>query len=736
MNHHDPVKLVSEPDFSQAASYYHSDTPNGVRVSQNGRFIALYNAGHIHMFDMKHPQLSWQPKSRGALDAEIVVPTDNGNYWVSINNHISLMTGAEGHSLLFHTSSFFSNAIWGNDGWLLMHGRQRLRYTDMQSMSTMQTQFGRVILHAWKHGEHIRLLSVSTHKKWLYLHEWDGSDQRPRLINKVRGDVPLGVDGIDADYMFMQCIHAWPDDNGGVIVKLVPGRVNVSASGAIEFLPAPCDWHPIINGSSPLERETLACASACALSEGLDPRSGFGSTPYLITTLQTEDDLHFISTRWHKSMALSDCRQLDMDLVGVRIEADNDIGRLVLSACRETIPCHHAFITMIINEVDKCRHWKQAPAYLRPLKSAIRQLFRSMLETMIASDAEAGESSDDTSPARSLYEALLNIAPIPGVIEDFYDGISNGAWPEKSRNQMLHLTRTIIPTLPGRILRRLPATLQAEAIPLSQTLDAMPGQFSDRDIAFFIRKAKPELFSVQRLLELLGQCDISSTLLHALADKTDDMIALLPDLSPEQQLQARNSIVDLLQEPPESLQLHIICRVYYHLGGDSRLPADAMIRLLKRDSWQPLQLAEYLAGRAAEPAEREHKIAAGLLTVASEAQLVPLFILIMANLNAAGNESELREALQFNNVETDSSSPGALVEALWKAPGKLMPQYRKPYAIALLAAIRRCLPASRAIARAPAFGQPLVTAEAALLNKVGRTPKRAMDEIVACAGEA
>jgi len=732
MNNNNPIELVKELDFSfMQPQQCLMEVPTSFRISPNGRFMALGNREHIYLFDLHHPEQGWQ-NGIAHDDAEIVVPTDNGNYWIKSDTTVSLIKDKGNNRLTFSIPGYSARCIWGNDSWLLQHDNSELYSTDISSMSMKKVKHDNVIIHAWMHNHVLRLLSVSNKKKWLYLHEWDCSQNSLHLIEKKRCSVGFGIDGVEADYMFAGCHHAWPNADQSITIKLMPDTITVTADGDIQVCDDPVDWSPIIRSHAPLPVSVLARASVCALDRGLDPRSGFGTVPYLITTLQTENEIHVISTLWHKKMAISDCAHIDTSLIDQRIEADSDLGKLLLCACRDELPVQRELLTLILSELNDHGSWGKAPGYLKRIKKPILSLFTSLVSTMINKE---NSSPEFTTPSE-MYELLKLFYSVSGLIPAFFDGLNDHRITPQDRENICQTVRLITPLLPSRIKKKIPYALLGQAIPLQHTLiSATPAMNSD-DLEFIISKVPSGFFSPDRLIMLLEHYQDDAVILTSIFDR----IAKLDTLFRHLPVDIRKRLDELLihalnkQHLNQIVAPHIISLMWKRGIDFSKYCTDPrydFMYLLKQEPLQIQRIAEYLADHASDKNSLFPDFATSTLQVAADDLLIPDFLHKMAALNSASSKKDL-----FNIANMDDEcihrNENQLAQKLWQQTEGLEMQYRRPFAIVLLAALKHCISGNIGTIPAVYSAPPLLTAEAALLHQAATAPKPVIDEILVC----
>ena len=721
---------TSSPDF-ELVNHNRShmpNTPTCLRISPNGRFMAVNNSERVYLFDLNRPDQGWQ-EGHTPMDAEIVVPTDRGNYWIQHARSVSLV-GREGDKLLnFSVPQFLSRCIWGNDGWLLQHDTDELCFADMSDRSIHRQPHHHTILHAWMHNHRLRLLSVSEKKQWLYLHEWDIAGAQMRLVQKKRGKVSVGIEGIDADYMFTSCVHAWPGEAQSVRVHLVAGTVDISAEGEITPDPHASDWSPIIHSSAPMTPLMLARATAYALDAGFTTTAGFGATPYLITTLQRDDKIHVITTLWHKSIAVEDYKRLDEAVIAERIKSNSNICKLILCACSDEIPVHDAFLALVLSELEEQRDWQHAPAYIKRLKEPILTLFEALMPSLL--ERESDESTSAYVTPYKMHALLHHFAFFPGMIPLFFDCLQQGALPEDACACLLQRTRIIIPLLPPGIRQQIPDSILQQQIALPETLLHPPADFTEDDLEFLINRAPARLFSPRRIITLLTQYHRQPVLLSAIFKRMEGSIERIRQCPTRQRDQIAALLVNIFEQGADQALL-MIWKLDASFFENQPVLQSGILPLIQRDTPQLQEIVTFLSERAPTGDDPEAEYIAEILNMAAHDYLIPSFIHTMAELNRASSKPALTGILVETEIEFDRHDPRQLVEALWSLGCRLQPDYRKHYATTLLAALNRCIQDHINDTNFTLSPQPAITAEAALLGKLNEANNQpVMEEILA-----
>ncbi|MDQ6999152.1 MAG: hypothetical protein Q9M17_10605, partial [Mariprofundus sp.] len=533
-----PIELVKEITFSSSASRQlgFSGMPNGLSLSPNGQHLLINSEENIYHFDLDQPGRGWQD-SFDISDINKVAATDSGGAWILTNEQVRLLKMDSNGVREYPVDSV--EMIWGNDNWLITHDNSEkvLTFVSLDDHLIHMVKFNKVILHAWKHGNQFRMLAISEHGKRIYLYEWACNKEKPVLKNSIQYAGIIGIPGMRMDYTFTKHVHAWPNQDGSLSIKLLPWAVIVTADGCLHINEDNMAWTPVIHSDSPLSRLKLAELSAHALDDGLARPAGYCSEPYLITTLQTEDHVHIISTLWHKKIPIDLIDALEADGLMKNLE-NEDVAEFLLTACDDEIPPLKSMAGLVLSKLDDIRSPAQVPALLKRRKAHIEQLFQQVLPSALHTFIEDTCSSQADS-FTDMHSLLEKLDKMPSLVSIFFAALDDHRLTYDERHALVaRCLRRIIHVLPGSVRSRAPAHLVQHALSLRKSiLYAEPAA-----AAFLIEKAPPHFFSPENMMAIFEHFPTHSEVINSLFARMEELKKRLNNLSASEKAKLSKAI--------------------------------------------------------------------------------------------------------------------------------------------------------------------------------------------------
>ncbi len=708
----DPFKLVEELDFDSPMNRKFGITPapRSLRVSPNGHFIAINSDENIYLFDLHHPMASWQAENEIKTIATRIVPTDSGGYWLS-NDDEMLFVGKHRNtqqSLLISGSSFRS--FWGNDNWLLIHDGNNLKH--LNDNRTFETPFKHVILHAWKHDRSLRMLTISEHKKHLHLYEWD--HQRITRLQTINYPYHFALKDVGADYMFNDPVHAWPNQDRSITVKLLPWAVTVFKSGKMRVSDNHMAWNPIFSNrqttSPPVSRERLAEITACALDGGLRPLESYNTQPCLITTVLDDESIHIITTHWHKKISIADADQLGETRIH-QVVGNEHIATLILANHADKLPASLAMARSVLQLLGGIYASNSISTIVSRSQPAIIALFQAflpeMLRAFIVAEHELETPSPQKPPIDKLHAMLEKIGKHPFLAPVLFDALER-LNPEDGK--ILHsMISPLIPLLPTRFRKRIPTPIDQHA---PSFLDAVIHADIETSI-FLIEHAPNKCMKTKTALALLIHFEHDDKILHSVFQRMgaissdqrmDEYRIQVAKLSPEKRTLLHQAIgramhhISLhdvpLHDVPLASQIlaDIILSYGFVVSQPMNDPYIDFIYLLNQAEF-PTQAVELCLIHQASSENASFALFMRMaLTFTGANKLIPSHIHTMAKLICTENRHAMLESVDLDDENGSSwgSNDRALIEVLWHLSDGLNSSSRAAFAKVLLATIKRC----------------------------------------------
>ncbi|MDX8395861.1 MAG: hypothetical protein R8K22_05560, partial [Mariprofundaceae bacterium] len=454
-----PVQLIKDLGFGNIIQRNNSvfiDIPQYLNISPNGQFIAVGNAENSFLFDLKHPELSWQK----CMDMEAVnevVPTDSGGYWISKYDHVQFINNHGVQALNMNRS--WGHNLWGNDHWLLMDHEKQLKYINTSDFFIHAIEFKHMLLHAWKHGDCLRLLSVSRRKKKLFLYEWDCEGNNPKRISTFSCQHGIQISKNDFRH-----IHAWPLHDKAVLIKLIPWAITVSDNGKISVSNDHVAWHPVMphqTSEVKISRARLAELTACSLDHGMEASQGFEThtKPFLITTLLQNDSIHFITTQWHKRLSIRHIDALTDKHLDACLKDHNVVSMLLANSERSLVSLQENLPASLMHMLDEGITEYQFKRLLDQRYRQISRLFEVQFPKLLNQQLD---QSEEYRPAflKHMYKNLQLISLRPLLVPVFFESFDDEyVLSDDDQNWIESSIKMLIPILPEYVRKIIPDRL-------------------------------------------------------------------------------------------------------------------------------------------------------------------------------------------------------------------------------------------------------------------------------------
>jgi len=752
MGNTNPIRTVCELEFDTPPIMGYGlchNTPDYLRISPNGRYIVIGNLGRYYLFDTCNPKQSWRERAvKGPLS--MVSPTNSGGCWIERDGNI-LFVNADDHEMHEFTMCHFKRC-WGDDDWILIHTAEALYYATRPNFIFHTVEHDLIILHAWQYEKNMRILSISNNKKRLFLHAWNIETDDYQLLTTTRYKHNFGINGINAIYQVASHVHAIPETNGSVTIKLMPWAISVSTEGEMTISDNHVAWVPIIDSTvgknNAIERQKMAEITAGILEGRFDPSAGFGSTPYLIATLQTSDSINVITSLGHKSILINQIDQLSDEALDESLD-DIDIATMVLASSETTLPQTENMASSI-SEMLESDSFKNK--YKRLLKKKEKQIIRLVKKCFTQSIAELAHKlgTDEEEALGSLFDdGLKELVKHKWIARAFFEALNSSEVNPEVRHVVKSAICNLVPFLPKKVVRIIPEELREKPEPI---LDIIL-RVSPDVAAFFIGKAPQKEFNAKSLAKLLHHFCVNTGARKRLSERmgdpklfcgnTDVLDKLL------EKIHTQSKIEDISREPELTQALESML-----FGNDTLIP-QALIRILKAgvpipntlhdpkiDFIQAMscpqtpfdKIAFILADLDTNAPHISPEILDATIENIQRKRIIPSCLIPMSQLVYAQSKSDL---MSITNIKKgDVAYNYAIVEHLWDMAKSATPLIKSAYASCLIKATTRCLgeQALGDIASGLYFNleRDIITSEAKLLQTSKSKSSNSVVEMRAC----
>lgn len=731
MTNCNPIQLVRELKFkSNPGLNFGHDTPESLRISPNGQHIALSSDAMIFLFHLSAPEAGWQ---QGVEEEYIncVAPTDSGGYWVSQSEAIQFID----HSgqRIYHFAAQKHETLWGNDHWLLTHDGVCLRYANTQDFSIINSPHKYTILHAWEHESCIRLLSISKKKKYLYLHEWYKNALQPTLIKTLRCKHDFFLSGINACYLITKHIHAWPDTTGGMLVKLLPWAVTVAASGEISISDDHVAWHPVHSSDHQrLSRQKLAELTACSLDQGFDPGAGLGSTPFLITTLDYHDSVHFISTNWHKKLLKTSLHEISDEHLNENLD-DLDVATLVLANSGGLISEVENMVAAVIKMSEEKKYRQLLHQHQAEIGTMFVHMFPKAIDEIIEANNESLATAFDY-----MFDAFDIFSKYSLLPKAFFSALYGSDVSQSKRNTVESLLFMLIPTFSKKWQTMMPACLLKKTIPLIDSVRRIETEAA----IFLLRKAPAHFFNGHHTVALFNHFCNDADAIDCIFEQMMLYRCKPHDICPSNN--ANHELHDvhircftgkqLCNDDMIEDTLLLMLKYGFSIPQNMDDPRITTARLLQHQNTTSDTIAELLACLSLSADKKCRDFVIVLLAALRQCRLLPTFICTMSGLLGARNKRNLESLANLGDIsEHVVDNKHFLIASLWQQTEHLGENQRWAYAVCLLAATTHCMGNdSVPMLMSGHSSDALLTAEARLLQKEQITKSNPVEEIFNC----
>jgi len=738
-----PIQTVKDLNFSAVIQRNDSvfiDIPSNLNISPNGQYLALSNEKNLYLFDLQHPELSWHQGI--AMESTLsIVPTDSGGYWISQYDSIQFINKDGIQALKMNRSPDY--CMWGNDHWLLILYEKQLKYINTSNFFIQSLTFKHMVLHAWKHGDCLRLLSVSRRKKKMFLYEWDCQGSNPKQITTFSYPHTIHL----SKYHF-QHVHAWPLHDQAVLIKLMPWAIIVSGNGEISVSDDYVAWHPVMSDKASemnISKAKLAELTACFFDHGMDTSKGFDPhiKPFLITTLLHKDSIHVITTQWHKRLLIRHMDTLTDKHLDACLEDHDVVSMLLANSERSLVGLQENLPASLMHMFNEGSTEYQFKRVLDQRRCQISRLFELYFPKVLNQQID---QSKEYLPAflKHMYENLQSISLRPLLAPVFFESFDDQyILSDDDQHWIESSIKTLIPILPEYVRKIIPNRLLEDVPSFCQIL-------TDIDLPtarFLLDNAPDHLFDFETFIFILNHFPSDEDIMLEVLIHRKHLWSQHASLNSETRSRLTQALTNMLHcgDGFNKMLLAIIIAHQIMIPERIEHPHARLIYLLGKHDMSVYEVAKFLAAQTATGDTFDADVIEPEIEIVQSKQLIPSIILTMLELTNARVANDLHDCLEIcqsieerrlNHRDDRRKDMDVVIASLWNQRLGLDESAQWAFAVILLSAIKRCLSdhqiASLISGQSKASRYSAITAEAQLLKATHSEDPQPFQEIFVC----
>jgi len=508
--------------------------------------------------------------------------------------------------------------------------------------------------------------------------------------------------------------------------------VTVSYEGKIILSDDHVAWHPVNLCSSvnKLPNQQLAQISASALEEGLkaDYMGCFGSTPFLITTVQYDESVHFISTLWHKKVLKKNIDKISDQHLDDCLN-DLDVASLVFSNCDSDIPISDNMIDAILKMLSDTDKPKKYETNLKRHRKLLVSLFESVLPNMLVKLVKE-ISSNQEEGLSDLYAMLLICSEHAFFASVCFAALNDSLITEKDREVLYEHIQYLEPVVSKKVHEIIPEHLLSTSPVFLNVLSKV----SPETAIFLLDKAPKNLLDLDMLIILLEHFYSNEEVLKVIYQQFYKKVCKRSVLTDSDRIRLGYAMTKVTDAESEVRQSILLFMFEYDISTPSHVNEEFAntVHFIKRADVTDSELTEFMTVGVQDKARTMSRFFLNALELIKTQRLVTSFIYTMAQLNVANNREEFASLEVLENVpDTAKSDNYLLVETLWEYSEVIDEKQRWSYAVILLAAVDRCMGRPAIVAYSLGGSNTLMTAEAKLLVNSKDKKSNLIDELVA-----